>query len=248
MPPDPRPLSPPPSPEPIQRRKLFHEVMDRLLARIRAGEFAPGSQLPSERELMDAYGVGRPAIREAFQQLERSGIVTISHGERARVVLPTAAAMMHTMTDAARYLLDVEPQTLDHLKEARAFLETGLARLAAERAEPAGLALLQARLDEQRQAGLEDFLRCDIAFHRQIAAMAGNPIFPAVVEGLLAWLGDHYTALVRAPGVENVTLQEHQCILEAIAARDPARAATAMSDHLYRASALYRHGAADRRA
>ena len=52
---------------PIQRRKLFQEVLDRLLERLRQGEFQPGDQLPSERELMQFYGVGRPAVREALQ-------------------------------------------------------------------------------------------------------------------------------------------------------------------------------------
>ena len=55
--------------QPIQRRKISHEVMDRLLQRIRNGEWGPGDQLPSERELMETYGVGRPAIREAQQDL-----------------------------------------------------------------------------------------------------------------------------------------------------------------------------------
>lgn len=228
------------STETIPRRKLYQEVLDRLMARINAGEFGPGEQLPSERELMDVYGVGRPAIREALQQLERSGIVSISHGERARVLLPTAEAMVEQMTGAARYLLSVEPRTLDHLKEARVFLEAGLARLAAERADEAGLALLRQRLDEHREASLEDFLKRDIAFHRQIAVMSGNPIFPAVVEGMLAWLGAYYRTLVRVQGAESVTLQEHQRIYDAIAGRRPDEAARAMSDHLNRASALYR--------
>jgi DNA-binding FadR family transcriptional regulator len=39
---------------------------------------------------MEQFGVGRPAVREALQSLERSGIVEIAHGERARVLLPTA--------------------------------------------------------------------------------------------------------------------------------------------------------------
>lgn len=236
-------MAAPPTDGPIQRRKLYQEVLDRLMARIEAGEFPPGTQLPSERELMDAYGVGRPAIREALQQLERSGIVTISHGERARMVLPTADGMLDQIGDAARYLLRVQPGSLDDLKEARIFLECGLVRMAAGRANPDGLALLRRRLEEQRNAAPEDFLARDIAFHRQIAAMSGNPIFPAVVEGLLTWLGDHYTTLVRAPGVESVTLQEHQRILDAIAAGDAEGAAAAMADHLNRASDLYRHAA-----
>src|SRR5258706_13356058 len=75
--------------DPIQRRKLYQEVLDRLTARIVAGGFGPNDQLPSERELMESYRVGRPAVREALQHLERSGIVAITHGERAPIVVAT---------------------------------------------------------------------------------------------------------------------------------------------------------------
>lgn len=54
--------------EHIQRRKLYQEVLDRLMARITSGEIAPGEPLPSERELMAFYGVGRVAVREALQE------------------------------------------------------------------------------------------------------------------------------------------------------------------------------------
>ena len=79
-----------PTESPIQKRKIYQEVLDRLMRRIQSGEIRPGDQLPPERELMEVYGVGRPAIREALQAMERSGIVEISHGERARVVVPSA--------------------------------------------------------------------------------------------------------------------------------------------------------------
>ena len=57
---------------PIQKRKIYQEVLDRLMRRIESGEIRPGDQLPPERELMEVYGVGRPAIREALQAMERS--------------------------------------------------------------------------------------------------------------------------------------------------------------------------------
>lgn len=75
---------------PIARRKLSHEVLNRLLPCIRSGEFAVGSRLPSERELMQTLGVGRPAVREALQTLERMGLVSIVHGEGARVLALSA--------------------------------------------------------------------------------------------------------------------------------------------------------------
>ena len=227
--------------EQIQRRKLFQEVLDRLLQRIRSGELAPGDQLPSERDLMAFYGVGRPAVREALQALANSGIVEIAHGERARVVVPTAQLLIAQVAGGAQHLLRSQPDMLAHLKEARVFLETGLARTAAERATADDVARLRRRLDEHRAAmvELDQFLLRDMAFHREIALISGNPIFPAIVEALFHWASEYYQTIVRAPGVESLTLAEHQRIVEAIAAHDADGAATAMREHLTRANALY---------
>lgn len=227
--------------EQIQRRKLFQEVLDRLLQRIRSGELAPGDQLPSERDLMAFYGVGRPAVREALQALANSGIVEIAHGERARVVVPTAQLLIAQVAGGAQHLLRSQPDMLAHLKEARVFLETGLARTAAERATADDVARLRQRLDEHRAAmvELDQFLLRDMAFHREIALISGNPIFPAIVEALFHWASEYYQTIVRAPGVESLTLAEHQRIVEAIAAHDADGAAQAMREHLMRANALY---------
>jgi GntR family transcriptional regulator, sialic acid-inducible nan operon repressor len=228
--------------ETIPRRKLYQEVLDRLMDRIRSGEIAPGAQLPSERELMEQYGVGRPAIREALQALERSGIVEIAHGERARVVVPTAERLIAQVAGGAMHLLRTQPDMLGHLKEARVFLETGLARLAAERATDEDVANLQLRVAQQRASmiDLEKFIERDMAFHREIALISGNPIFPAIVESLFRWASEYYRPLVRAPGVEELTLSEHQRIVDAISKRDGNGAAEAMHQHLSRANELYR--------
>ncbi len=228
--------------EQIQRRKLSQQVYERLMDLIGSGKIAPGEQLPSERDLMERFGVGRPAVREALQTLDRAGIITITHGERARVAVPTADSLISQVATGAQHLLRTRPGSLEHLKEARLFLETGLARLAAVRADAQGLADLAARLEEHRHATtrIEEFVGRDIAFHRQIALMTGNPIFAATLEAMLKWLSAYYRALVRAPGAESLTLAEHQRIYDAIAARDPAAAEAAMRDHLTRANTLYR--------
>lgn len=227
---------------PIQKRKLYQEVVDRLMQRIRSGEIRPGDQLPPERELMDQYGVGRPAIREALQALERSGILEISHGERARVVVPTAADLIGQVGSGARHLLSMQPDTLGHLKDARVFLEVGTARMAAERATPEDVAALHLRIEEQRAAleRLDEFLQCDRAFHCEIARIGGNPIFPAIVEAIFRWGSDFYQPLVRAPGAEQLTLVEHRRIVDAIAAHDGPGAEEAMRAHLTRSNDLYR--------
>ena len=96
----------------------------------------------------EEYGVGRPAVREALQTLERSGIVEISHGERARVVVPTAQLLVAQIAGGAQHLLRMQPAMLEHMKEVRVFLECGTARMAAERATLDDVARLRKRLRE----------------------------------------------------------------------------------------------------
>jgi DNA-binding FadR family transcriptional regulator len=227
--------------EAIPRRKLYQEVLDRLLARIRAGEFEPGAQLPSERALMEAYGVGRPAVREALQTLERMGLVSITHGERAKVLAPDAHSVIGQIADITRHMLSSSAQTLEHLKEARVFFEVGMVRMAAQKATKADVEALRCALDEHREslADLPQFLAKDMAFHRTIAAVSRNPIYVALAQAMFEWLAQFHADVVRAPGLEQLTIAEHTRIFERIAARDPEGAAKAMTAHLTRANTLY---------
>jgi GntR family transcriptional regulator, sialic acid-inducible nan operon repressor len=228
--------------DPIPRRKLSQEVLDRLLARITSGEYAAGDQLPSERQLMEMFQVGRPAIREAMQTLSHMGLVSITHGERARVTPITAAKVMGQVGESAKHFLANAPENLEHLKEARVFFEVGMVRLATERASDADIARLERRLQEHRDAltDLSGFLERDMAFHREIAAIAGNPIYAAVAQAMFDWLAVYHVSLLRAVGAEQITIDEHERIFKGIAKRDAEEAAAAMSDHLKRASSLYR--------
>jgi DNA-binding FadR family transcriptional regulator len=164
------------------------------------------------------------------------------------VVLPTAASLVAQVAAGAQHLLRMDPASIEHLKEVREFLEAGIARIAAQRADAAALARLDEALaahhrlaDERgRLAGdPASFVDGDREFHVAIAAMTGNPVFPAIVDAMFRWLSGHYRALVRAPGAESLTLREHDDIRDAIARGDPQAAEAAMRRHLARANALY---------
>jgi DNA-binding FadR family transcriptional regulator len=231
---------------PIVRRKLSQSVFDRLIERINSGEFPRGGLLPSERQLMEEFKVGRPAIREALQDLQRMGLVVITHGEGARLVEPTASSVLEQIAVTVQHVLASSSQNLQHLKDARVFFEMGMVRLAAARATPEDIERLNRCIDDM--AGASDdfaaFMRHDMAFHRQIAAITGNPIFVAVSEALLGWLREYHVGELRKLGRERQTLEEHRQICDRIAAHDVDGAAAAMLAHQTRAADLYQRAEA----
>jgi GntR family transcriptional regulator, sialic acid-inducible nan operon repressor len=227
---------------PIERRKLSDSVQERLLVMIQSGQVGPDEFLPSERELMASFAVGRPAIREALQNLHRMGLVEIRHGERARVALPSFGRLVDQMSETVRHLLTHSPASLEHLKEARGTFEMEMARIAARRRKDADVKRLRNIL--ATQAGFakdpQKFLEWDGKLHREIATISGNPIFISVSESMFRWLSHFHVELVRSLGEEKMTIAEHGQIVEAIANADADGAAKAMGDHLTRANRLYR--------
>ncbi|PKA44596.1 transcriptional regulator NanR [Rhizobium sullae] len=230
-----------PAIEQIVRRKLSDEVFDRLERMITSGELKPGDEMPSERVLMERFGVGRPAIREAMQSLANKGLVNISHGERAKVLQLTAQSIFRQVDLTAKIMLSQSADSLEYLKSARIFFERGMAREAAQRARQNDIDDLRAIIARQRRSlgHAEDFIAADMQFHTRIAQISGNPIFAAVSEAMLAWLKEYHTEMLIWTGKEKFTLVEHEEIVERLAANDADGAEAAVLKHLERSRALY---------
>ena len=119
--------------------------------------------------------------------------------------------------------------------------EAGMVRVAARNAKGRDIVALQDSLERQRGArgDAAKFVAADIAFHNAIAAISGNPIYVAVSQALLQWVFELFPRLLRVPGVEDLTLQEHEAVLDAIAEHDEDRAVRAVAAHLLRSNPLY---------
>jgi GntR family transcriptional regulator, sialic acid-inducible nan operon repressor len=227
---------------PVSRRRLHESVSEQLLRAIQAGEFPVDTRLPSERELSLVFGVTRPVVREALQSLERLGILRIAQGERAIVLRVTPDAIVAKFTESVRTLIATDTDAFDYFKEARLLFECGIARLAAERAQPLGLQAVKAALDAQRLAisRRTEFVSLDGEFHATVDALAGNPLFPAVSRGIFNWLSEHHVSSVHVPGREQVTIEEHEAILACLERGDADGAEGAVRRHLTRAADLQR--------
>lgn len=110
----------------VPRRRLSHGVVGQIAAAIRDGHYPLGAALPSERELIGAFGVGRPAVREALLQLEADGLIAIHHGRRARVADPTALHFARGIEEAIGRVASRGDRFMEDVKETRLALEVAM--------------------------------------------------------------------------------------------------------------------------
>lgn len=211
----------------VAARKLYQRIAETLAGQIADGQYPVGGRLPGERDLAARFDVSRPTIREAMIALEMRGMVEARHKSGIYVV------------DAAGHGAPVE---LDvgafELIEARTAIEGEAAALAAVSIDQAALDELRGLLGrmsgEEEQPGKVDV---DRAFHLLIATATGNSLLRSMVESL--WdirtrspLCVHMFAQARRNGVAP-RVDEHEAIVEALAARDSKAARAAMRRHLH---------------
>ncbi|BBO84683.1 FCD domain-containing protein [Desulfosarcina ovata] len=226
---------------PIKKRKLSDEILERLLLLFETGKLKPEDEMPSERELMERFMVGRPAVREALQSLERMGLIAIRHGERAKVLKPTEAGIFDQIDFAARQLLASSGRNVEFLREARQIMEAGIAKLAVQHATPAGIKALKKHLETMRKndGNREAFMEADQHFHIALAKMTQNPILHTTMRAVFGWLSQYHAELLSVPGLEDLIIKEHEAILKKIIDRDADGASKQISDHILQVNELY---------
>lgn len=217
----------------IERKTLSEQVAEQLERGIREGVYQTGDQLPPERELMEQFGVGRPAIREALFYLQKLGFIAIRNGTRPRVIKPTVEAASPRISRALRAAID-DPEGQNDLQDARVLFEVAVCREVAQRASAADIRNLRDALDaNRRNIGNEaEFKQSDNSFHAALAEATHNPLVSAVHDALATLLDDRRAQALQQPGEDAVAFQFHQEIVAAIADRDPGAAEDAMRRHL----------------
>jgi DNA-binding FadR family transcriptional regulator len=214
---------------------LVRAVTAELVERIVRGAHPPGSSLPPEPALCEAFAVSRTVVREAVKLLQEKGLVRVRQGSGTVVTPPSRWNMLDEMVLAASIEQDESLQILDDLVVTRRLLESDMANQAAQLATEETVA--QLRLLVSEMDGLLDdpatYADHDRAFHDVIMRASGNRIARAVVRSLenqvlhtARYVGRTERALCAASN------QGHRRICERIAARDPVGAAEAMFTHI----------------
>lgn len=223
---------------PVPRVTTYELVLEQIQSQIQTGRLKAGDRLPSERDLAQALGVSRVAVREAVGVLKAFGVArtAVGSGADAGTFLDAAPA------DALSRLLEMHVllasvATTD-LVRARIALERESARLAANHAREADWRQLRVHLDVMADPSctVTEFNLQDAAFHVAIARASGNPLVAELTTALrnamrLTLLG----RLRNAPDFDATRRRlcvEHEGIHDALRAGDGARAADLVDAHI----------------
>jgi DNA-binding FadR family transcriptional regulator len=214
----------------VSRVKRSEEVRLQLERAIRDGAFGPGERLPSERALVEAFGVSRVSVREAIRGLVAMGLVRVYQG-RGAFVADRRSAIGEPM---ARWI-DAHRDEILELHTVRGALDELAAYLAAERGRDDAVAEIVAAHDAFEEAAehgapIEQLVGRDVDFHISIAEASGNRLLYDLLTDLHVYLMEH-RQLVSTSGRLRPSAG-HGRIVEAIRERDPVAAAAAAARHV----------------
>jgi GntR family transcriptional repressor for pyruvate dehydrogenase complex len=215
---------------PIQRESVAEMVVRRILDMVKSGVLKAGDALPPERELALSLDVSRPSVREAMRGLSVLGVVKTRQGGGAYISDLGPDALLGPI----QFYLSLESMNIRELYDARSLIESDVARRAAINISDADLARLETLLAAQAETIGDPlaFRKSDFEFHEIIWIGSGNAFLKRIGESLNVIGLEFRKRASERPGTLDRSLQDHRALLDALKARDPARAASAAEAHM----------------
>lgn len=154
----------------LSRETLADRLFDQLRQQILSGRLAPGRRLPSEREIGEAFGVGRTTVREAIGGLVSAGFV--ERDGRALVVRdPDSVGPL-----ALGFATVASRESVQQVYEVRKLVEVHAIRLAAVNRTTDDLRNLHEKLARMDTDDAQAYHAADPEFHAAIAKASGNEV------------------------------------------------------------------------
>ncbi|MBK8468659.1 MAG: FCD domain-containing protein [Candidatus Phosphoribacter sp.] len=224
--------------EPVPRSTTYELVLGQIQSQIQTGRLRAGDRLPSERDLAQALGVSRVAVREAVGVLKAFGVARTAPGSGAEAGTFLDAAPADALARLIEmHVLLASVSTRDVVR-ARIALERESARLAANHARARDWAEMNAELEAMAlpRCDVAQFNAHDSAFHVAIARASGNPLVAELTTALRHAM--RLTLLARLSAAPDFALiqrrlcGEHEGIYAALRDGDGARAADLVESHI----------------
>lgn len=217
--------------KPIVQTSLVKEVAGRLRGLVESGNLNAGDRLPSEPELVERLQVSRTVLREAISRLESIGLLKVRRGLGTFV---GDRASLSVTTQLIRSAMAISPKDLLQVAEFRRLIECPCSRNAAERVSDAQLEELEGIYQDMMNSkeNLRASMRKDFDLHLKIVEIGGNELMRNVLEVLQEFIFAAMVQTLDQPGLPKALGNQHLELLEAIKARDGARAERAAKAHM----------------
>ncbi len=208
------------------RRGLHQQVVHQLGLGIIRGDHRPGDTLSRGDDLAASLGVSRTVLREAMRVLADKGLVESRPRAGTRVRGHDAWNLVDPDVIAWRRQAGPDLAFLRHIAEVRLVIETDAARLAAQRATPADLALIRhlVGLMEREFHDVDRYNAVDLELHGAILRATQNPLLAQLTDTLAAGLVASNEITLHVPGGHGYSLPLHLEIVTAIEQGDGATA------------------------
>lgn len=215
---------------PITMRTAGERIAERIVTAIALGEFVPGQQLPTERDLATMLEVSRSTVREALQRLQASGFVRTRRGRGGGTFVLSGQG-----NDAddmiARTLLPAWTE-LTGLLDFRLLIEQLIASTAAHRRDRHDIARIRRAVADYASAADRDASRlADHALHEAIARATHNERLAEISAQSRREISFGFDAEPYTPEVRSRALHQHPSLAEAVIAGDSTAAAHLAAEH-----------------
>jgi len=217
---------------PAQRRlrvSLVDDVARELRELIASRPLGPGELLPSQRDLARQLGVGLSTVREAVQSLTTVGLVESCPG-RGTWVCANASRTGMPLAGIRQRLGELNAR---ELWEARAVIEVGIIKYAAQKATAGDLRRIHAAM-RAMSASPDDaaFIVADMDYHIAVADAGHNALLSQFYHLAHELLMEVATELIALPNVKAESLPLQEAVARAIERHDAAAAEKAAQRHM----------------
>ena len=213
----------------VRPQSVSSRIVDQVRAALFRGELKPGDMLGSETDLAKKFGVSRVPVRDAFKTLQALGIVEVKMGANGGARI--AAGDPNRFADALAVQLKLVGIGIEEMFDAQIAIEVMATELAAKRASTADLTKLRSILRDLQAMSQKSFTALSAArftetamhFHAALVDAAHNRALSAQFKALRLVLEPIYGRRTSSTIAKRVIAAD-KAVLDAVAARDPARA------------------------
>lgn len=220
---------------------LSQKIERKIEEAIRQKKLINGTKLPSEKELCEKFAVSRTALREALRRLSARGLIVIKKGSGMYVSEIRIEDAINSLN--LYYDLRFDSNLIMQIIEVRRIFEPEIAKLAAKNRTEEDIKTLIENYNELERCDPDNTqLEADIInrFHMNIAKATGNPIVIITMEPIYSLLPRMRNIIYgNIEGEKEYTLKFELNIIEAVKAKDDAKAYKYSIDLLERNREIY---------